>query len=99
MVDSNHSVGAPISFPISAPALQSASLQPDFNYFDITAARKFNASLGQSNPFFSADELFDIGLLGNFYLALIASILATNPLPYIVEISINLLENASGGIS
>lgn len=59
------------SFPLSAPALQSVSLKPDFKYPDINHARKLNALLDRSGPHFKSSELAAIGLLGKVYLTII----------------------------
>lgn len=78
MIDQNCSVGAHPSFPISASALQGASLRPDSIYFDITIARQLSATLGETAPFFSAGELSAIGLLGKIYLSVIETFLTNN---------------------
>ena len=64
----NSLIGAHFSFPLTSPALQSASIKPDFLYLDINHARTLSASLGWSSPAFSAAELSAIGLLGKIYL-------------------------------
>ena len=71
--------GAHPSFPLSYPALRSASLPPDFQYLKISLARELSASPGLSKPSFSAGELSAIGLMGKVCLAVIQRYYKSNP--------------------
>lgn len=72
--------GAHPSFPVSAPALQSASLRPDSLYFEAHYARQLSSSLMDSETAFSAGELSAVGLMGKIYLAVVKHFLTTLPL-------------------
>lgn len=79
MPDHRFSPAAHESFPLSAPALQSASLRPDFRYFEVEYARQLSAHLELPAPSFSPSELAAIGLLGKVFLVLIGEFLGASP--------------------